>query len=73
MSGSIQEKLESLAALDTAGLGQLVRAKTLQAVAMHFMLRGVAEQIARGNQRTSVEEAYRQMRDHFPDVESDTL
>lgn len=46
MDGSLEQKLKNLAALDTEELGQLVRAKALKAVALHFMLQGVKEAAA---------------------------
>jgi len=76
MSGSIKEKLENLAALDSAGLGELVRAKTLQAVAMHFMLRGVAERLAQIRNESAGAGTYWRVRDgklYRADEEGDTL
>lgn len=78
MSDSLQEKLTNLAAMDTAALGQLVRAKAIKAVAMHFMLRGVQAQLTQGGGGLAVEEAYRRMKDDLEDfpgqggAESDT-
>lgn len=44
MDGSIEHNRKTLAALDGEGLGRLVRASALKAVAMHFALRGMCEQ-----------------------------
>ena len=46
MDGSFEQNLKTLTALDSAELGRLVRAKALQAVAMHFACRGMYEQLA---------------------------
>jgi len=46
MDGSLEQRLRDLAALDAEGLGRLVRAKALQAMSLHFMLRGMKEQFS---------------------------